>query len=150
MVSKENIKGAMQVELPIKIHGYDIDLMGIVNNIVYLRWFEHLRQEFLDQFWPLENMLKENQSPILHKTSLEYKKPLTIYDKPNGRLWLSSVKHARWVVDIEIEQNGEIHAAGQQSGFFFDMANKRPVLLPKGLIRQFEAFHQGDLKEQKS
>ena len=150
MISKENIKGAMQVELPIKIHGYDIDLMGIVNNIVYLRWFEHLRQEFLDRFWPLEDMLKENQSPILHKTSLEYKKPLTIYEKPKGRLWLSSVKHARWVVDIEIEQNGEIYAAGQQSGFFFDMVNKRPVLLPKGLIKQFEDFHADKLKKQNS
>jgi len=141
MISETNIKGAMQVELPIKIHGYDIDVMGIVHNIVYLRWFEHLRQDFLDHFWPLEQMLKNDQAPILHKSSVEYKKPLTIYDKPTGRLWLESVKHARWTVNIEIEQNNEIHALGLQSGFFFDLKEKRPVLLPKELVHKFKEFH---------
>lgn len=142
MKSTTHIKGAMQVELPIKIHGYDIDVMGIVNNIVYLRWFEHLRQEFLDQFWPLDQMLKNNQSPILHKTEVEYKKPLTIYDEPTGRLWVSKIKHARWVVDIEIVQGGEIHCSGRQSGFFFDLEKKQPVLLPKDLISMYEQFYK--------
>jgi len=142
MKSKEKVKGAMQVELPIKIYGYDIDVMGIVHNIVYLKWFEHLRQEFLDQYWPLEKMLKQNQAPILQKTEVEYKKPLTIYDKPTGRLWVSKIKHARWVVDIELEQNGDIHCTGQQSGFFFDLKEKQPVLLPKELIRMFEEFEE--------
>ncbi|MCF8233106.1 MAG: acyl-CoA thioesterase [Bacteroidales bacterium] len=142
MKSTTNIKGAMQVELPIKIYGYDIDVMGIVHNIVYIKWFEHLRQEFLDQYWPLENMLQQDQAPILQKTEVEYKQPLTIYDKPTGRLWVSKIKHARWVVDIEILQKEQIYCTGQQSGFFYDLKEKRPVLLPKELIRMYEEFQE--------
>lgn len=141
MISTTNIKGAMQVELPIKIHGYDIDVMGIVSNLVYLRWFEHVRQEYLDQFWHLEDMLKIDQAPILHKTTIEYKKPLTIYDKPLARLWVKTLKRVQWSVTIEIEVNGEIHAVGEQSGFLFDMKAQRPILMPKDLVKVYDDFH---------
>jgi acyl-CoA thioester hydrolase len=43
----------MLVELEIKIKAYDIDVMGIVSNIVYVRWFEDLRTLFLIHFYPL-------------------------------------------------------------------------------------------------
>ncbi|MCF8308160.1 MAG: acyl-CoA thioesterase [Bacteroidales bacterium] len=146
MKSTTNIKGAMQVELPIKIYGYDIDVMGIVHNIVYIKWFEHLRQEFLDQYWPLEHMLQQDQSPILQKTQVEYKKPLTIYDKPTGILWVSKIKRVRWAVDIEIVQNGQIYCTGQQSGFFYDLKEKQPVLMPKALVNMYEQFQEENQK----
>ena len=31
------------VEMPLKVQGYDIDVAGIVSNIVYVRWLEDLR-----------------------------------------------------------------------------------------------------------
>jgi len=40
----------MLIQKPLKINGYDIDVMGIVSNIVYIRWFEDLRFEFLDRY----------------------------------------------------------------------------------------------------
>ena len=30
-----------------EVNGYDIDAMGIVSNIVYIRWFEDLRTDFI-------------------------------------------------------------------------------------------------------
>jgi hypothetical protein len=69
------------IQKPLKINGYDIDVMGIVSNIVYIRWFEDLRFEFLDRYWPFENMLKSNRSPVLSTTHVKYRYPLTIYDR---------------------------------------------------------------------
>ena len=68
------------IEKQLKVNGYDIDVMGIVSNIVYVRWFEDLRYRFLDTFCPFEELLARNQSPILSRTEVEYKYPLTIYD----------------------------------------------------------------------
>lgn len=38
----------MYVEIPIKVKSYDTDCMKIVNNTVYVKWFEDLRLEILD------------------------------------------------------------------------------------------------------
>ena len=33
----------MELEMPLKVRAYDVDAMGYVSNIVYVRWFEDLR-----------------------------------------------------------------------------------------------------------
>ena len=72
-------------EKQIMINAYDIDAMGIVSNIVYVRWFEDLRMVFLNEHYPFAEMMAKKISPILMKTEAEYKAPLTIFDQPVGR-----------------------------------------------------------------
>ena len=55
----------LELELPITIQGYDIDVMGIVSNTVYPRWCEDLRMHWLATYWPFQDMLKSDQAPIL-------------------------------------------------------------------------------------
>jgi len=125
------------VTMPIQIKGYDIDVMGIVSNIVYIRWVEDLRMKFLDLYWPFEEMLKKDQSPILAETHVQYKIPLTIYDRPVGQLWISDLGKAKWAVSFEIASEKGIHCKGQQNGYFFDLKKKRPVPLPDELKEQY-------------
>lgn len=61
-------KRRMLVEMPVKVHSYDVDYMQIVNNTVYVKWFEDLRMAMLDQYFPLTEMMKENNTPILAET----------------------------------------------------------------------------------
>lgn len=65
-----------------EVNGYDIDAMGIVSNIVYIRWFEDLRTDFINQYMPYSDMMSQQISPILMNTEAEYKTPITIHDKP--------------------------------------------------------------------
>ena len=127
------------VEKKIQIYGYDIDLMGIVSNLVYPRWFEDLRTLFLDTYWPLEEMLSKRQSPAILTTHLEFKAPLTISDKPVGRLWLAEVGKVRWRVHVEIATDHRLHCRGYQEGIVFDLDKRKPVRLPGWLIEK----HQG-------
>lgn len=117
----------------ITIHAYDIDAMGIVSNIVYIRWFEDLRTAFLTEYYPLEEMLKINISPILIKTEAEYKLPLTIFDKPIGKCWLTHTGGTSWTMEFEISTENQIHCIGQQSGCFFDLEKKKVTRVPKTL-----------------
>ena len=48
----------MEIEMPITINGYDVDVMGIVNNIVYIRWFEDLRLQFLAKYYPYDEIVR--------------------------------------------------------------------------------------------
>ena len=114
----------------ISVRSYDIDVLGIVSNIVYIRWFEDLRTHFLDVYYPFQEMLQENISPILKETHIDYKYPITIQDKVKGHVWLSNVSQSKWECSFEIFSDTRVFATGQQMGYFIDVERKRPVRIP--------------------
>jgi len=132
------VKRPMLIEKEIEIRAYDIDVIGFVSNIVYVRWFEDLRHRFLDIYYPFKNMIESNKSPILTKTEIEYKTPLTIYDNPLGRCWMSNIGKSRWEMSFEILSGEIIHCCGKQYGCFFDIERKKPIKLPESLIEQYK------------
>lgn len=127
------------VEMPLRINGYDIDVMGIVHNLVYPRWFEDLRTRFLDLYWPLDGMLRDRQCPTILTTHVEYKAPLTIFDKPVGRLWLTEAGKARWKIAAEIATAETLHCTGWQEGIILDLEKRKPVRLPQHLLEKYQA-----------
>src|SRR5947208_6147204 len=44
----------LEVELLLAVRTYDIDFAGHVSNIVYIRWLEDLRLQFLNEHLPLQ------------------------------------------------------------------------------------------------
>jgi acyl-CoA thioester hydrolase len=132
----------MLVEKHFKVNAYDIDVMGIVSNIVYIRWFEDLRFGLMDQYWSYQEMLKSGQSPILAKTEADYKFPLTIFDKPVGQLWLSDLTRSKWTVSIEVKAEDKIVCIGKQLGYFYDINRKRPLAIPDALKDNYHSSLQ--------
>lgn len=130
------------VEKPIQIHGYDIDVMGIVSNLVYPRWFEELRTRFLELYWPLDGMLRQQLCPSIVTTHVEYKAPLTIFDKPLGRLWVTEIGKVRWRVAFEIVTEQTVHCTGYQDGIILDLEKRKPSRLPKHIVDRYEEDRQ--------
>jgi acyl-CoA thioesterase FadM len=81
----------MQVELQIPVRAYDVDALGIVSNIVYVRWFEDLRTAFLEVYLPMREMFAAGYSPILAHTDIHYRRPTTLSDQPVGRVWVEEL-----------------------------------------------------------
>lgn len=123
----------MLLEMPIRVNGYDIDMMGIVSNIVYVRWFEDLRVRFLDNYLPLEKMLEIDLSPMLRRTEVEYVNYLTIHDRPTGRIWMHDIGKTMWKACFEIATDDKIHCRGTQEGLIFNLKTKRPARMPAEL-----------------
>ncbi|WP_156888287.1 acyl-CoA thioesterase [Spirochaeta cellobiosiphila] len=118
---------------PISIKGYDIDVMGIVSNVHYVRWFEDIRQVFLDENYPFSRMINENIAPILMKTEIEYKRPLTIHDKPVGKGIVTKMERMKWEFKFQIYTESHIHCIGTQVGAFWDLSKERPTPIPDKL-----------------
>jgi acyl-CoA thioester hydrolase len=129
----------MLVEKRLEVNGYDIDVMGIVSNIVYVRWFEDLRFRFMDTYCPFVDLLRSNRSIVLARTEIGYRRALTIFDRPVGRIWVSGLRRARWEVSLEIESRGKINCRGRQAGYFVDIETKRVVRVPPGLADEYHA-----------
>lgn len=134
----DNIKPLL-LEKVITVNGYDIDVLGIVSNIVYVRWFEDLRMHFLDTYYPFQELYQENKSPVLATTHVAYKSPLTIMDRPTGRVWLSNVSKSKWECSFEIVTESKVHATGVQDGYFIDIERKRPTRIPEKFRELYEA-----------
>jgi acyl-CoA thioester hydrolase len=124
----------MYIELPIKVKSYDVDFMQIVSNTVYTKYFEDLRIAILDEYFPLEEMLKENNTPILAETNIKYKRPLTLESRPLGKAWIEELDKSRWKARFEIEEDGKIHCEGHQVGYYFNMESNRPVRFPEDFL----------------
>ncbi len=129
----------MLVSSELKIKAYDVDAMGYVSNIVYVRWFEDLRHVFLDKYYPFDKMISENKSPVLIETNVQYKLPLTIHDTATGYLWVEEMKKTKWTMRIEITQGDQIHCIGTQKGYFLDIENKRPARLPDNMYNEYNS-----------
>ena len=128
----------MLIEADIRIKAYEIDSLGIVSNIEYIKWFEDLRHLFLDKYYPYDQMVKDNISPVLLKTEAEYKTALTIHDAPKGRLWVTGFGPFKWEMEFEISTAGKTHCRGKQKGCFLDLEKQRPAPSPKILLDRFE------------
>lgn len=139
-----NLIRPLLVELQFQVKTYDIDYAGIVNNAVYIRWLEDLRLEILSKHLPLEEMLAQNQSPILGKTEVTYVRPLRLFDKPVGRMWASSFQRARWFIEAEFVLDDLQIATATQSGYFMDLERYKPIRIPQRLRDTWESEASSD------
>ena len=61
---------------------YDIDFAGVLNNVVYVRWLEDLRNVFAEQVLPIGEAFKRGIVPALIRTEIDYLAPVRF---PNPR-----------------------------------------------------------------
>ncbi|MEH1860100.1 MAG: thioesterase family protein [Nostoc sp.] len=143
MLVNNNLHRPLEVILAIPVKTYDIDFMGIVSNIVYIRWLEDLRLKFLDEHWQLNQQIELGYTPILAGTEIEYKRPIKIIDKVIGRLWLSGLGRLKWTVQAEILSNNELAAVASQKGGFVSLQNNRLIPIPEELQKKYLQYQQG-------
>ena len=125
------------VELPIRVKTYDIDFVGHVNNIVYVRWLEDLRLQLLDTYFPLEGMRKDNTVPIIVNTHIDYHMGITLNDRDVvARMWVKKFGKATFYLDAEFLVKNAIRCTAWQRGAFVDARTLRPVRVPEGLANQ--------------
>ena len=129
-----------ETEIAFEVKSYDVDYVGYVHNAVYIRWLEDLRNTMLAAHYPLERFVNEGQSPILARTSIEYKRPLRLFNRFTGRVWVTQLEGVRWSVAHEFLHDGKIAATAEQSGIFLNLKTFRPVAVPAELIDKFNAF----------
>ena len=130
----------LEVTMDIKVNGYDIDIMGIISNIVYIRWLEDMRTRLIEDFYPVDEMIDSGVSPVLRETTAEYLRPVNIHHRPVASMWVKCMTKSKWTVQCEILVDGNLHFRGEQTGYFFDLKRERVTKIPKPLMDRFVLF----------
>lgn len=131
-------KRTLQVDLSITVKTYDIDFLGIVSNITYIRWMEDLRLHLLEVHYPLQKLLSELVVPVLTQTHIEYRRPVRMHDQVVGSLWMEKFDSSGWVANAEFMVNGKLGAVASQSGMFINVGTMKPANPPEGLQKKFD------------
>ena len=118
------------LELPVQWG--EMDAYGHVNNIVFFRYFESARMEFLIKCGFVESHAREKVGAILHSTSARFRQPLFFPDTVQIGASATEVKEDRFTMAytvVSLTRNAVI-AEGTGVIVSFDYAAGRKTGLP--------------------
>jgi acyl-CoA thioester hydrolase len=110
-----------KVTINFEIKTYEIDIAGHVNNIVYIKWLEDLRNKLFPQLLPVVDLLEEKLYPVITSTSINYKKQLKFGDKPIGTMNIENAKHGMMILNFRFIKDGNICVYGDQKCVILDL-----------------------------
>jgi len=126
---------------------YDLDWMGVVSNLSYIRWMEDIRSRLLDiSPYPMHRLMAEKISPALFTTHIDYLSPYigTLGGVIECRITAGEkIGRTRWELryDFFHQQNGAHLVQAGQLGCFVRLPEVRPTRTPP----EMQAFLQDRL-----
>lgn len=125
-------------ELPIAIEPADIDELGHVNNIVYLRW----AQEIATTHWRTRASaaMVHDFVWVVTRHEADYLASLTLGDKARARTWVEAAAHGPlWARYVEIGAVGAAKPAAKikSTWCLLDAAKRKPRRVPAEMAGLF-------------
>jgi acyl-CoA thioester hydrolase len=115
----------------VQIRFNDVDIVGHVNNAVYLEYFDHAKMTFFNEV--LGNKADWNKTGfVLAHISVDYHKPVFLDDKVEIHTRLSHIgnKSLNLIQEVIDPLNSEIKCTSNSVMVCFDYIQKEPIVLP--------------------
>lgn len=114
----------------IQVRFADIDVMGHVNNAVYLSYFEmtrvHYFQELLGLTWDWKA-----HGVLLVRNEIDYIKPILIQHVPEITMFLEEIGSKSIRLSYEVKVNGELYTKGASVMVTFDSIANKTIPVPE-------------------
>ncbi len=133
-------KKPLVFRMPIGIYTYDIDYAGHVSNTAYVRWLEVLRYHFLEEYYPVKNLIEEGYFPVVVRTQILYKRPLKLFDECIGSIWVSQYKQVRHTLKAHFSVQDIIYAEAEHIMAFIDAETSTIRKIPDALMALFRKY----------
>ncbi len=126
-----------------KIYTYHIDIVGHVNNIIYIQWMENGRVKLLEATGiPVTDLTqKEGIVPIITETGIKYKKPFFIHNSVRIDTWVSKLNNASAILEFRFyNESNELCATAWQKGLFINLETMKPSRITDKHREAFEKY----------
>ena len=121
----------------IQVRFADLDILGHVNNTIYLSYFEmariHYFNELLGQKWDWHTL-----GIVLVKNEIEYIQSVLLYDEPEITLFTEQIGTKSFTFGYELNVNGKLYVKGRSVQVCFDAETKQTIPIPTQML---EALH---------
>jgi acyl-CoA thioester hydrolase len=120
----------------------DEDAFGHVNNLIYLRWCETARVEYLNRIGMWVDLPPAGTGPILASQKCDYKAQLTYPDTVDVGTRISKIGNSSLRMEhIVVSHNlGGVAAVVDSTLVWFDYDSQRPVTVPERIRQMIAAL----------
>lgn len=130
------------VSLSLPVAWGEMDALGHVNNVVYFRYLECARVEFMRRCGMTELRTPEGIGVILQHVQCRFRRPIVFPDTVTITARVASIESDRFTLDHEIISAAQdlVAAVGTSTIVTYDYTNKTKVPIPADLRRAIEAL----------
>jgi acyl-CoA thioester hydrolase len=123
----------------IQVRFSDIDVMGHVNNAVYLSYFEMTRVHYFKELLGLEWDWKSH-GILLVRNEIDYIKPILIQQVPEIHMFFEEAGSKSIRLSYEVKVNGEIYTKGVSVMVSFDSRVGKTTVIPEEMKAALETL----------
>jgi acyl-CoA thioester hydrolase len=124
---------------PITAEVSDIDDLGHVSNLVYLRWvLDAATAHSTARGWDLDAYRKLGNVWVVRRHELDYLGQVTVGQSLVAETWVESWRAASCVRKTELVRDGLIVARCATTWAFIALASGRPQRIPEQLLAEFQ------------
>jgi acyl-CoA thioester hydrolase len=119
---------------PIAVTSADIDEMGHVNNVVYIRWVQEVSEAHWLHVAP--ETLRQRYRWVVLRHEIDYRNPVFISDKVAGTTWVGEHRGARFerYVRLSSLNDDKIFAEAKTIWCIMDVHSKKTVRIPDDVL----------------
>lgn len=121
----------------IQVRFSDIDVMGHVNNAVYLSYFEMTRVHYFKELLGLEWDWK-SYGILLVRNEIDYIKPILIQHVPEIHMYFEEAGSKSIRLSYEVKVDGEIYTKGISVLVSFDSRIGKTTVIPEEMRTALE------------
>lgn len=121
----------------IQVRFSDIDVMGHVNNAVYLSYFEMTRVHYFKELLGLEWDWK-SYGILLVRNEIDYIKPILIQHVPEIHMYFEEAGSKSISLSYEVKVDGEIYTKGVSVLVSFDSRIGKTTVIPEEMRTALE------------
>ena len=123
----------------------DMDSFAHVNNVVFFRYFENARVEYLTRVGWFDRMRTTGLGPIVHSTHCRFRKPLTYPDRVAVGARVITMESDRVTIEHRLVSAkwNDLVAEGQVVVVCFDYRAGTKAAMPHELRARIDALEQG-------
>lgn len=122
----------------IQVRFSDLDVLGHVNNSIYLSYFETARVHYFGHLLG-QNWDWHKAGVILVKNEVEYHKPILLHDTPMVHVYTDHIGEKSFTLSYEIKVGDVIYTTGKSVLVSFDAS--KHATIPIGSVMK-EALNQ--------
>ncbi len=129
--------------LDVEVRFRDLDLLGHVNNVVYLTYMEQARMEWWRRVFARPDL--RGMDMILARTEIDYRRPVAYGERLQVGVRCASLGRSSFVLEFRVERLplGELVAEARKVLVHYDYAAGRPKPLTSDQRARYEAQDPG-------
>ncbi len=133
--------------VPIEVRFKDIDMMGHVNNAVYITYFENARAGY----WKVLGAWagRPESTYVLARAECDYRSPATLDDELGCHIKVTRFGRTSFAFQylLRDEKSGRIVVEGRSVQVMYDYDQGKPRLLDDELKDRMRRFEKGPIEE---